>query len=105
MDRFNSSLSAPRQKLLHAMRQNPFCNIETVVRGGEPCFNPPPKIVREIKLGVDAPVRPSSEEAEFALKRAASDLFRHFDRLRDGSVVSIEVRHGQPARLILPGEL
>lgn len=105
MDRFKTSLSVPRKKLLLAMQRNPFCNIETVVSGGEPRFNPPPKITREIKLGIDAPARPSAEDAYFGLKRAVTDLFEHFDRLRDGTSVTIEVRHGLPARLILAGEV
>jgi hypothetical protein len=103
MDRFKSSVSAPRQKLLQAMQRNPFSKIEIAVKGGEPCFTPPPKITREIKLGIDTPARPASEEADFALRRAVTDLFEHFDRLRDSSVV-IECRHGLPARLIIAGE-
>jgi hypothetical protein len=105
MDRCKSTLSPSRQKLLQAMQRNPFSNIETVVRGGDPCFDPPPIIRREIKLGVDAPARTDSESGDFALKRAVTDLFEHLDRLCDGSVVMIEVRHGLPARLILAGEV
>jgi hypothetical protein len=99
-----STLSAPRQKLLQAMRRNPFSNIEIIVRGGEPCFNPPPKITREIKLGLDAPASPPSDGSDFRLKKAVTDLFDHFDRLRDVSVV-IECRHGLPTRLIVAGEI
>jgi hypothetical protein len=105
MGHCKSTLSPRRQKLLLIMQQNPFCTIDTVVSGGEPCFNPPPKITREIKLGIDAPARPTAEEADFGLKRAVTDLFEHFDQLRDGTAVTIEVRHGLPARLILAGEV
>lgn len=86
------------------MQRNPFSNIDTVVSGGDPCFDPPPKITREIKLGIDAPARPTAEEADFELKRAVVDLFDNFDCLPDGTAVTIEVRHGLPARLILAGE-
>lgn len=101
MDRRKSSLSAPRQKLLQIMQSNPFCNIETDIRDGEPCFSPPPRITREIKLGVDAPAL-STPENDFSLKKAVTDLFEHFDDLGDGSVL-IECRHGLPTRLILAG--
>jgi hypothetical protein len=103
MDRCKSTLSAPRQKLLQTMQRNPFSNVEIIIRQGEPCFSPPPKISREIKLGIDAPVSRAPDN-DFSLKRAVTDLFEHFDRLHDGSVV-IECRHGLPARLILAGEV
>ena len=86
------------------MQRNWFSNIEIVLRQGEPCFSPPPKITREIKLGLDPAARPASESNDFALKRAITDLFGHLDHLADGTVVTIEVRHGLPARLILAGE-
>ena len=106
MDRCKSSLTTNRQKLLRAMQRNLFCSIETVVSGGEPCFDPSVfKITREIKLGIDGPVRPTAEESDFGLKRAVTDLFEHFDLLSDGTAVTIEVRHGLPARLILAGEV
>jgi hypothetical protein len=100
------SLSAPRQQLLQIMQQLPFGIIENlVIRGKEPSLSPPPKITREIKLGVEANTRPSPEDGDFLLKRHVTDLFEHFDQLRDGTVVTIEVRHGLPARLILAGEV
>ena len=105
MGHCKSTLSAPRQKLLLAMQRNPWSNIDLVVSGGEPSFSPPPKITREIKLGIDAPARPDSEGGDFQLKQAVTDLFQHFDQLRDGSVITVEVRHGLPARLIVAGEV
>jgi hypothetical protein len=105
MDRFKSSLSTPRQKLLHVMQRNPWANIDILISGGEPRFDAPFKITREIKLGIDAPARPTAADADFGLKRAVTDLFEHFDQLRDATAVTIEVRHGLPARLILAGEV
>jgi hypothetical protein len=105
MDRFKTSLSAPRQKLLHVMQRNPFSNVDMVISHCEPSFDPPFKITREIKLGIDTPTQPPAEGADFGLKRAVTDLFAHFDQLRDGTAVTIEVRHGLPARLILAGEV
>ena len=104
MGHCKSSLSAPRRKLLQVMQRNPWGTISILLSGGEPCFDPPPKITCEIKLGIDAPAPPAPEGADFQLKKAVTDLFDHFDRLRDGSVV-IECRHGLPARLIVAGEV
>ena len=102
MDPCKSSLSAPRQKLLRTMQQLHFGKIEELaVKGGEPSFSPPPKITQEIKLGVDATERVAPGGGDFALKRHVTELFDHFNRLPDGSVVTIEVRHGLPARLIV----
>jgi hypothetical protein len=105
MGHCKSSLSAPRQKLLRIMQRNPFSNVEVIVSGCEPNFDSPFKITREIKLGIDAPAPPPTESADFGLKRAVTDLFAHFDQLRDGTAVTVEVRHGLPARLILAGEV
>src|ERR1700743_1822086 len=92
MDRWKSTLSSSRQRLLQAMQRNPFSNIETLIKGGEPCFNPPPTIIREIKLGTRETECRAEQDADFALKRAVVDLFEQFDRLKDGSV-RIECRH------------
>ncbi|MGO9111120.1 MAG: hypothetical protein ACLP9L_18000 [Thermoguttaceae bacterium] len=62
---------------------------------------PAPKITKAIKLGADTTERPATANDDFALKRHVTDLFEQFDRLPDGSVVTIEVRHGLPARLIV----
>ena len=102
MDQCKSTLSAPRQKLLQAMQQLYFGKIENlVITGSEPLFSPAPRITQEIKLGVAEPERPGRQHDDFALKRHLIELFDHFDRLPDGTVVTIDVRHGLPARLIV----
>ena len=102
MDHCKSKLSEPRKQLLQTMRQLHFGTIDgQVLRGGDPCSTPAPRITKEIKLGADAPERPTTATADFALKRQVTDLFDQFDRLPDGSVVTIEVRHGLPTRLIV----
>jgi hypothetical protein len=76
-----------------------------VIRGKEPSLDPLPKVTREIKLGVDSNAKTSQDGSDFSLKRHVTDLFEQFDRLPDGSVVTIEVRHGLPARLIVAAEV
>jgi hypothetical protein len=102
MDRCISTLSAPRQKLLQIMQQLHFGKIEGLgVVAGEPTFTPPPKLTQEIKLGSDTAEPKQPVQADFALKRHATDLFKNFDLLPDHSIVSVEVRHGLPARLFV----
>ena len=102
MGQCKSTLSAPRQKLLQTMQQLYFGKIEDLmVRAGEPLFSPALRITQEIKLGGDAAERKQPRTDDFTLKRHATDLFDQFDLLPDGSFVTIEVRHGLPARLIV----
>ena len=84
------------------MQQLYFGKIEGLtIQARQPSFTPPPAITQEIKLGGDAAERKQPGNDDFALKQHATDLFDQFDRLPDGSVVAIEVRHGLPARLIV----
>lgn len=102
MDQCKSTLSAPRQKLLEIMQQLYFGKIEDLaIVGSEPLFSPAPRITQEIKLGAADTERSAQRNDDFALKRHLTELFDHFDRLPDEAVVTIEVRHGLPARLIV----
>ena len=102
MDQCNSTLSAPRQELIQLMQQLYFGKIEDlVVLSSEPSFSPAPRIIQEIKLGGSEAERPVQRNDNFTLKRHITELFDQFDRLPDGAVVTIEVRHGLPARLIV----
>jgi hypothetical protein len=102
MDRRLSTLSAPRQWLLHLMRQLNFGTIENLtVNGGEPMASPPPKIIQAIKLGLEPAKQAERKQADFELKSHIIELFSQFDQLKDESIVTIECRHGLPARLIV----
>jgi hypothetical protein len=66
-----------------------------IVRGGEPVFDPPPIVVRTVKLGAPAAVntpKPGSQR----LTPAAADLIERIRRLGDGIVHRIQVVDGQP---------
>jgi hypothetical protein len=83
------------------MQQILFGAIENLpIENGEPNLSTSPTIRQEIKLGLEAVPRPYPRGLDFALKAQVLDLFAHFERLRD-AVVSIEVRHGLPHRLII----
>jgi hypothetical protein len=101
MDPCKSTLSAPRQKLLQIIDELYFGEIGgLVIRASEPCFSPAPRIIQEIKLGGEGAPKKSAT-GDYALKQYATDLFAQFDRLPDGTVVTIGVRHGHPVLLTL----
>ena len=79
------------------MQRLNFGHIEgLVVQGGEPVFDPPPRVVRMWKSGGDNAARPQLQSADFELKRDVVEFFDHLRRLGDGVVRCIEVRHGLP---------
>jgi hypothetical protein len=96
------SLSGPRKHLIEIMQRLAFGRIETLeIRGGEPIFAPAPRIIQDIKLGSERGHRPELERDDFLLKAPVIDLFQHLNRVGDGTVAVIEVRHGLPHKLRL----
>lgn len=97
-----AALSPARRRLLELMQLVNFGRIETlIVRGGEPSLVPPPRVVREVKFGGDNGPRPELATDDFRLKAQVVDLFRELDRLGDGTVEALEVKHGLPFRLLV----
>ena len=96
-----SHLSPARQQLLEIIHSLGFGVIEgLVIADGEPCFDPSPKILQDIKIGVvDPGPRPEETHRDFTLKSRMVELFEHFDRL-NCSKVNIEVKHAQPFRIV-----
>ena len=97
-----ASLSAPRRRLLETMQRLNFGRIEDLeVRNGDPVFNPAPRIVQDIKLGGENGPRPELGAADFVLKSQVAEFFDHLSRLGNGSVETIEVKHGLPFKLVI----
>lgn len=97
-----ASLSAPRRQLLETMQRLNFGRIEDLeIRKGEPMFNPAPRIVQDIKLGGENGPRPELVAADFVLKSQVAEFFEHLTRIGDGSVETIEVKHGLPFKLVV----
>jgi hypothetical protein len=96
-----SSLSAAQKRLLETMQKMNFGRIEDLtIRGGEPAFSPPPRIVKDVKLGAtDNGSRPELESDDFALKREHIELFENLRRLGDGTIEAIEIKSGLPFML------
>lgn len=99
---YKKTLSGSCLRLLELMQRYNFCRIENLeVRGGEPVFNPAPRITQEIKIGAENARRPEPEKDDFVLQAPLIELFEHLARLGDGRIAFIEVRHGLPRRLVV----
>ena len=46
-----AGLSATRRKLLERMQRTNFGRLELRIQGGEPVFEPPPRVIQDVKLG------------------------------------------------------
>jgi cytosine/adenosine deaminase-related metal-dependent hydrolase len=92
-----SDLSAPRRRMVELMQELGFGRIETLlVRAGDPVLNPPPRVVREVKLGGQNAPRDERALADFALKAHVLELFDELDRLGDGVIDVLTIKHGLP---------
>ena len=92
-----SQLSPARQRLVALLGRVHFGRIEGLaVLGGEPVFDPAPRVVRTLKMnGANRP-RATSAAPDFQLKQEVVELLEHLARLGDGVVQRIEVAHGLP---------
>jgi hypothetical protein len=97
-----SDLSAGRRHLIELFQELNFGRVEGLrVRGGEPVFDPPPRLVREVKFAADNDPRPERAARDFQLKAQQVELVRLLDQLRDGTIETIDCRHGLPFRAIV----
>lgn len=99
-----SILSPDRCRLVDTCTALGFGRLERLgVCGGEPRFDPPPVIVTERKLGCDEPAIVRSPDC--ILKPTVIDLLRVLDRVGNGCIRCLEVRHGLPFRIEIEGVL
>jgi hypothetical protein len=97
-----SSLSPRRRRLLEMLQQVNFGRLESlVIVSGEPVFDPPPRIVREIKFGAENGSRQELGATDFSLKSHVVELLAFFDELQNGVIDVLEVKHGLPFRMIV----
>jgi hypothetical protein len=92
-----SSLSDAQSRLIQLLQQINFGRLELLqVRGGEPMFEPPPRIIRKLKLGADNAPRPEASLQDFWLKHQTVEMLQEIADLGDGEVLSIEIKNGLP---------
>lgn len=102
MAHFQSSLSPERQRLIRDMQRINFGRMEClVIRNGDPVSAPKPRKQFEIKFGSENGPRPEVGMADFALKQQVVELFAMFDRLGNGTIDVLEIKHGLPFRAIV----
>ena len=98
------SLPPARRRLLELFQQVNFGRVERLpILNGEPQFDPPPHVVREIKFGSENGPRPELDASDFKLKSQVLELFRYFDQVGNCTVDVIEVKHGLPFRMFVAG--
>lgn len=92
-----AALTPARKRFVELMQNLNFGRIYGLaVENGDPVLDHPPRVVREIKIGGDNNPRPELESVDFELTAKILDFFSHLDRLNNGTVEFIEVKHGLP---------
>ena len=100
MNALKSELTATRRRLLEMTQRVNFGRIEDLhVRNGEPVFDPPPRVIREVKFGGENRPRPEAAKGDFALKAEVIDLFAHLEEVGNGMITRLEIQHGLPFRM------
>lgn len=95
-------LPPPHQWLIEQCQRINFGRLEgLVVRAGRPVFDPPPRVVREVKFGSENGPRPEIAKADFALRTQIRELLAQLEALGDGVISTIEIKHGLPFRMIV----
>jgi len=91
------SLTPAQARLLSLMQEMNFGRIEGLaVVDGNPVFDPPPRIVRQVKFCSENGPRREKNLNDFHLKEQVVELFDAIARMGSGTVESIEVKHGLP---------
>lgn len=90
-------LTPNRARLVEMMQRLNFGRIERLqVVGGEPQFDPPPSVIREVKFGADNRSRAESALRDFTLKAEVCEMFDEIADISDGVVEVLIVKHGLP---------
>jgi hypothetical protein len=96
-----SVLNEARQHLVRLMQRIRYGRIRNLrVEYGDPVWDQPPEIVRDLMVGkTEEPIRPVSEN--FALKQKVVELFELFDERQAIEIEQIEVQDGLPFRITI----
>ncbi len=95
-----SGLSESRRRLIELMQELEFGRIEALhIRAGNPVLDPSPRIIREVKFAGQNGPRVERQLGDFALKGHVIELFHELDRLGDGVIDVLTVKHGLPFKM------
>ncbi len=95
-------MSPARRRLVGLFQQLNFGRLEhLIVHNGEPVLDPLPQVVSEIKFGGENGPRSEPAAGDFTLKPHLIELFAHFDRIGNGVIETLEVKHGLPFRMLV----
>jgi hypothetical protein len=98
--RTKSAVSLPRARLIERMQRLGFGTIEgLVIRDGDPVLTPPPHVVRDVKFCAENGPRRETGLSDFTLKAPVEDFLANLDAIGNGTIRSLEVRHGLPFRM------
>ena len=99
-----SNLSPACRRLVETLARLGFGVIEGLqVRSGEPVFDPPPNIIREVRFSESTErTAPRPRSTDFVLCKQVVALLDTLRELGDGTIARLEVRHGLPHRILIP---
>ena len=91
------SLTPARGRLLALMQELNFGWIKgLLVVNGEPVFDPMPRVVRQVKFCSENGPRREKKLNDFKLKEQVVELFEAMDRMKNGVIETLEIKHGLP---------
>jgi len=101
-----SDLSPARQTLVRLCQTINHGGIENLrVEHAEPIFEPPPVVLKDVKLDSDEGLRPELALVDFVVSDEVLRLTKQLDELECGMLRRVEVRAGIPRRIVLESQL
>jgi len=101
-----AQLTPGRKRLVEWMQRMYYGRIEGLpVRGGQPVCDPPPRLVREVKLDGERGPHTMLSREDFVLKAQVQELFAQIEMIGDGVILVIEVRNGLPVKMVFEEEV
>ena len=94
------SLSPNQRRLVEVMQQVNFGRIEGLhVADGQPVFDPPPRLIRDFRIGKNNAPHPALERADFVLKEEVRELFDLMAQQPHACIETLVVQDGLPVRM------
>ena len=92
-----SALANSHKRLIELMQRINYGTIERLhVAKGEPCFDPAPRVVREIKFSAENGARHEQSSNDFQLKAQVVDLIAQMRQINDAVILKLEIKAGLP---------